>query len=78
MDAQQLADATQNTTVEYDVSIRQVGNGFVLAGTVRYLDKDTKVLRVNQNFEAVATEANAAVETARNFLVGGAFDADVN
>ena len=73
MDEETFNTVTAGTTKQYDVNIRQVSNGFALAGNVRYVDPATQTVKVAQAFEAIATNAAAAVESANNFLTTGSF-----
>lgn len=73
MDPQQFAELTAGTEQHYDVNCRQVTNGFALAGNVRYVVPGTANVKAAQSFEAVATSAEAAAESLRNFLLTGDF-----
>jgi hypothetical protein len=73
MDAEAFKAATINTVEKRDVNIRSVDNGFALSGQRRFLDKDTNHPRLAQNSEAIATTADAAIETAKNYLQTGSF-----
>jgi hypothetical protein len=73
MDPTQFAELIAGTEQHRDVNCRQVSNGFALAGNVRYLVPGTANVKVAQSFEAVATTAEAAAESLRNFLLTGDF-----
>lgn len=71
MNEEQFAELTKDTDRQYDVNCRAVSNGFALAGNIRYMKGSSVV--VAQSFEAVATTAEAAAESLRNFLLTGDF-----
>lgn len=73
MDEKQFLAATEGTVEQRDVNVRQITNGFVLAGQVRYLDPNTTTVKVSVQSEAVATGADTALEAAHNFLTTGKF-----
>jgi hypothetical protein len=74
MDQDQFNQITAGTTRRHDCIARQVDNGFVLAGTVRYVD-GTGVLKLQQQFEAVAGDDQTAANLAGAFIVAGTFTA---
>jgi hypothetical protein len=58
---------------KYDVSARQVSNGFALAGNIRYCTPGTDSVVLSQAIEAVAvTDADAAAAITK-FLTTGTF-----
>jgi hypothetical protein len=73
MDETQFNELIAGTEQHRDVNCRQVSNGFALAGNVRYVVPGTSNVKAAQSFEAVATTAEAAAESLRNFLLTGDF-----
>lgn len=73
MNEEQFAEAIKGTTVQYDVVCRQVSNGFILNGTVRYIDPVPNTVRLAQQYEGVANTASEAASAAGNFILTGTF-----
>lgn len=70
--------AIEGCEQQRDVNARQVGNGFVLAGNIRYIIPATKSVRVQQSFEAIATDARSAGASLAQFLLTGDFGTAVS
>lgn len=75
MDEEQFAEATKGTTAQYDCNARQVQNGYVLNGQIRYVDNVTGVVRLSKQLEAIASTAEGAGDTLNRFLLNGTFAA---
>jgi hypothetical protein len=73
MDEATFQEAIAGTVPHYDVNVRQVSNGFALAGNIRYVIEATQTVKVAQSFEAVATDTADACAAAANFLNTGKF-----
>lgn len=73
MDEATFIEATAGTSPQYDVNVRQVSNGFALAGNIRYVIEATQSVKLAQSFEAVATDADGALAAASTFLKTGKF-----
>lgn len=73
MDEDAFIAATEGTKKAYDVSCREVSNGFALAGNVRYLIPGTANVKLAQTFEAVASTAQDAADAITRFLTTGKF-----
>lgn len=73
MTPEQLADATEGCTIERDCSVRQVQRGYVINGTVRYLDPVTRGARLAHQHETVASNPTDAANAVVIFLQFGNF-----
>lgn len=73
MDETQFAQAIAGTVEERDVSARAVANGYVMQGVRRFLDPVTRGVKLQQNMEAVAVDANEAATMLGRFLSAGGF-----
>jgi hypothetical protein len=76
MDENTFNELIAGTEQHRDVNCRQVSNGFALAGNIRYVVPGTSNVKAAQSFEAVATSAEAASESLRNFLLTGDFNSE--
>jgi hypothetical protein len=74
MTPEQLADATEGCVIERDCSVRQVQRGYVINGTIRYLDPVTRGARLAHQHETVASDSAQAATAVSDFLTNGSFD----
>jgi hypothetical protein len=72
MDEATFNTVTEGTTKHFDVNVRQVSNGFALAGNIRYVNEQGNVV-VAQQLEAVATDNAGAATAVAQFLTTGKF-----
>lgn len=73
MNEDQLKEATAGTIEMRDVNARQVGNGFVLSGSRRFMEQGTNAVRAQLVTEAVAGNSVEAGQMAAAFLATGVF-----
>ena len=73
MDEDTFNEFTAGTKQYRDATARQVNNGFVLSGSIRFVIEATQTVKIHKTFEAVAANETEAATAVSNFLTTGSF-----
>lgn len=71
---EQIAQLEAECTPQTNLSSRAVGDGYVLTGTLNYVNKKTKIIDGQRSCEAVAMLPEHAASLASRFILTCSFD----